>query len=108
MRWWTIYALLDPVSNEVRYVGYTRRTIADRLKYHVWDSTRAGPHGKTKKAKWLRGLARDKRVPGIAVLQVGRGDWSTAEQFWVAAFRQAGMDLLNMTAGGTGVRTKER
>lgn len=104
MRGWTIYGLLDPDTKEVRYVGYTQCSIADRWKYHRWDSTRPGPHGKTKKASWIRGLARSNKIPDVAVFQVGAGDWSTAEKFWIACFRQAGMDLLNMTVGGKGVR----
>ena len=100
----TIYALTEPDTGEVRYVGYTRRTLADRLKYHIWDSRRPGPHGRTKKAKWLRGLTRRKKSPGVAVLQVTLGDWCAAEKFWIAAFENAGTRLLNMTVGGKGVK----
>jgi hypothetical protein len=101
---WTIYALLDPDTKEVRYVGYTRRSIEDRIKYHDWDSRRPGPHGKTRKAVWMRSLKRRKRAPGVAILQAGTGNWEAAEKFWIAAFGNAGMRLLNMTVGGKGVK----
>ena len=102
---WTIYALLDPDTHVVRYVGYTRQDIAERLKYHLWDARRwRKPHGRTRKAVWIRGLVRRKKAPGMAILQQGVGEWAASEQLWIATFRAAGVDLLNMTVGGKGVR----
>lgn len=104
MKWWTIYALVDPETKVVRYVGYTHHSVDERLKYHDWDARRKGPHGQTKKAKWLSGLKRRLLKPEVAILQVGQGDWAAAEQFWIASFENAGTELLNMTVGGRGVK----
>jgi hypothetical protein len=102
---WTIYALIDPDSRAVRYVGYTRKALAERLKYHLWDSKRKGPyHGRNRKDAWIRSIVRRKNPLEAVVLQSGIGEWAAAEQLWIATFRAAGMDLLNMTIGGRGVK----
>jgi hypothetical protein len=102
---WTIYGLVDPDSRAVRYVGYTRQPLAERLKYHLWDAKRKRAcHGKTRKAVWIRSLVRRRRALEAVILQSGVGEWMAAEQLWIATFRAAGMDLLNMTIGGRGVR----
>ena len=31
----TIYKLINPLNNEVYYIGYTERNIEDRLKDHL-------------------------------------------------------------------------
>lgn len=101
---WIIYALTCPDTHAVRYVGYSRLLVQERLKYHLWDAKRRKqPHGKTRKARWIRSLIRRGVVPGVVVLQVGVGEWVAAERFWIATFEQAGMNLLNMTTDGRGV-----
>lgn len=102
---WTIYVLIDPDTRAVRYVGYTTQEVGERLKYHLWDARRwRKAHGRTRKAVWLRGLVKKKKMPDVAILQQGVGEWAAAEQLWIATFRAAGMDLLNMTVGGKGVK----
>ena len=106
---WTIYALIDPDTRAVRYVGFTRQELAERLKYHVWDAKKKRvQHGRTRKAVWIRSVVRRKKPLDAVILQQGIGEWTAAEQLWIATFRAAGMDLLNMTIGGRGVKKEAR
>lgn len=60
---YTIYALVDPNTREVRYVGQTGLTVAKRIQYHLWTARKdARPV-----YAWMRGLLP--AVPIIVVLQ---------------------------------------
>lgn len=91
-----IYALVDPETGRVRYVGQTSRPLGARLYHHVWDAVHH-PH-KNRKDAWICNLAARGLRPAIVLLERAE-DWKTREKFWVAQFP----DLLNCTEGGEGI-----
>lgn len=103
---WSVYALVDPRDEQVRYVGKSV-AVETRIKAHLRDRSA------TRKARWVRALQREGRVPEVLILETGAGDWQGAEVKWIAYFRAAGCDLTNATSGGEGLHnpteeTRER
>jgi hypothetical protein len=65
----TIYALADPVTFQVRYVGRTGRTAIQRLRDHV----QAAKRGDSDPVyEWIRSLAP--RIPVLIILQEVQND----------------------------------
>lgn len=98
LRQWTIYALIDPRDNAVRYVGWTFN-LQKRLLDHISKAKFQTTH----KANWINLLVALNLSPIIAELEIGSGDWAAAEQKWIAHFLANGADLTNATMGGEGV-----
>lgn len=98
LRQWTIYALIDPRDNAVRYVGWTFN-LQKRLLDHISKAKFQTTH----KANWINLLVALNLSPIIAELEIGSGDWAAAEQKWIAHFLANGAGLTNATMGGEGV-----
>lgn len=97
---WTIYALKDPATGCVRYVGFTSRTLSVRMYAH-FGHAKAGQ--RTHKAVWILSLISAGLKPVIEVLETGYGSgWGKAERFWIEFYRAAGSQLTNLTDGGEG------
>lgn len=97
-----IYALIDPDSKAVRYVGKTVN-LKQRVSYgHL--SKRDMNDRRMHKANWLRGLAAQGKTPEVQVLETvaGGNGWQERERHWIAHYRDAGAPLTNMTDGGDG------
>lgn len=94
-----IYGLIDPRTNELRYVGKTI-DIADRMSRHI----RKAKAGCVRHCRrWIAGLLESGLVPEIAVLEISLSHLaSDAEKFWIASMRLAGCRLTNLTDGGDG------
>ena len=78
-----IYVLIDPRTEEIRYVGKTSRQLELRLRGHrrVFD--------------WN---------PRIELVQEVPDDfWQEAERYWITYFRAIGCPLANVNSGGGGV-----
>ncbi len=98
LRQWTIYALIDPRDSAVRYIGWTfnlRKRLLDHISKAKFQTTH--------KANWINLLATLNLSPIIMSLETGSGDWTEAEQKWIAHFLANGADLTNATKGGEGV-----
>lgn len=96
---WEIYVLIDPRTSDVRYVGVSHMGIK-RLRMHIAKAKR-GAFGH--KNNWIRILVAEGLVPGYRVIDVGDGEsWMEREQYWIAFYRNDGVDLTNMTDGGEG------
>lgn len=95
---WFIYTLSDPVSNDIRYVGWCFNT-KRRLSQHI----QRAKSEKTHKANWINQLAAKGLAPLMDVVETGSGDWAFAEKKWIAFYRGSGIDLVNLTDGGEGV-----
>lgn len=92
-----IYALCDPDTGDIRYVGKTNN-LALRLRSHQ------NERRETRKCQWLKSLKRSGRLPLIRILEiVGEENWEDKERFWIAELRSYGVDLTNHTEGGDGV-----
>lgn len=97
LRPWLIYALVDPRTDEVRYIGATCRAV--RLAEHLHSAKRH----KTHKARWIAGLLEVGMPPVMVALErCAAADWVSCERFWIRAFRQLGARLTNHTDGGEG------
>jgi len=92
----SIYALSDPRTREVRYVGKTTDP-RQRLRQHSSDS-----RGRITPTKaWLRSLRRDGLTPIMQVLETCTADaWEERERHHIARLRAEGCRLTNLAEGG--------
>lgn len=92
-----IYALCDPDTEDVRYIGKAN-DVAGRLKSHLNEKST------TRKARWIQSLKRKGLKPSTVVLEEVSSDmWEDAEIRWIAHYRSLGCDLCNHTDGGDGL-----
>ena len=98
---YSIYELVDPRSNEVRYVGLTKFNLSKRLKEHVDKS-------KCKKRLlhvnyWINSVLDNGLFPEIRLIE--KTDDNLRECYWISEYRSRGYKLTNLTDGGEfGVR----
>src|SRR5665213_2971556 len=92
-----IYVLIDPVSNEIRYVGKTTNP-RGRLRQHINHAKRGE---RTHRDNWINVLLRNGSEPVFETIDVvSDAYWDKAEQKWVSLFKNSGCRLTNMTEGG--------
>lgn len=95
-----IYALCDPVSLEVRYVGKADDPYKRYCK-HLID------RGNTHKAHWIQALLRRGLLPIRQILEeCDELIWKERETNWIEFYKKIGAPLTNGTDGGDGF-TKE-
>jgi hypothetical protein len=94
-----VYALIDPRTERIRYVGQTMRSARRRLRRHLAPCYLTGT---TRKEKWLRELVALGLEPRIEVLQActTAAAMDVAERHHIASLRAAGEDLTNLARGG--------
>lgn len=91
-----IYGLIDPRTNNIRYVGKTKNSLQHRLKQHLSET----PERNTHKSNWIKSLKKEDLTPIIVQLDVcDETNWVEKEQYWISVFT----DLTNLTAGGDGI-----
>jgi len=99
-RKWHIYGLVDPRTDEVRYVGWAYN-VQKRFREHL---TGAKRKINSHKDAWITQLEYADLIPSCKVFEVGYGDgWGAAEKKWISHFRNKGNKLTNLTEGGEGV-----
>jgi len=97
------YALVDPRTNEPRYVGVTVNP-AQRLASHIAGCI----DGNTAKDEWLAGLLNENMEPQIKVLeQIPEGKAPQTEARWIQRLSQEGHELTNTAPAGGGKITDE-
>lgn len=91
-----IYTLSDPRNNVVRYVGYTRYPLKNRLACHLCDKST------NHRTIWIKSLSG--RKPDIELLAefASEVDVKAAEVAYIAMYKALGAPLVNGTAGGDG------
>lgn len=90
-----IYALTDPVTGEIRYIGKANDA-AKRLKSHLRDACRR----RTPVYAWVRKLVAAGQAPGLVVLaECAPEQWQELEVALIAEHRRGGR-LLNVADGG--------
>jgi hypothetical protein len=93
-----IYVLIDPETNEIRYVGKSDNP-RKRLDGHVYSNKDSNRH----KLNWVRKLARNKLKPVMQVIEETPYElWKERECYWIAYYRAQGCILLNVAEGGGG------
>lgn len=89
-----IYALHDPDTNEIRYIGKANNA-QKRLKSHILDRRHNRPV-----CQWVKSLVENGKAPVVRVLETVPADqWEEAERRLIAAHRKT-CDLLNLADGG--------
>ena len=95
-----IYALCDPLSQNVRYVGKTVKKLEHRLSGHLTPNRLAT---NTHKNNWIRSLLDKGVKPEIFLLEeVPDAEWVFWEKWWIAYLSSLGVSLTNETEGGDG------
>ena len=94
-----IYGLVDPRTQQLRYVGKTGKTLAERLKQHLKDSKHKTDH----KCRWMQSLHKAGLVPEIFEIESVSGSGDEEEIHHIAQFRGIGCELVNYAPGGRGV-----
>lgn len=94
----TIYALTDPRTKAIRYIGKSIR-VKGRYLDHLNDKS------KTHKTNWITSLRRIGLKPGLLILQEldDNADWQSVERDWIKIAKDNKWDLVNSTDGGDGV-----
>jgi group I intron endonuclease len=94
---YTIYKLIDPISNEIRYVGLTFNDLKQRLKSHL--SEKSNSH----KSNWIKKLKSIGLKPIIESIENNISSYDEVcerEIYWIERFKQEGHPLTNMASGG--------
>lgn len=99
-----IYALIDPCSEKVFYVGKTVQPLYRRLNEHIQETKRVAKN--SPRSQFIREILALRKKPLIRLLEeVDEADWREAEVRWAAYFTDGGTALLNVPCqlgnGGT-------
>ena len=95
---YSIYALIDPRTDQERYIGVTKDVIG-RLYFHM----RNAPWLETPKDAWLLELSQLDLVPELQVLETFEASHHTEtvarerELYWIQRFTSSGASLLNIS-----------
>lgn len=94
-----IYALIDPRTCKIRYIG---KTINLKQRFQ----TQLNEKSKTHRCNWIQGLRKLGLKPKQCILQTleDNEDWEYAEIKWIAIAKKYGWNLVNGTSGGDGVK----
>lgn len=96
-----IYILVDPVTNHVRYVGKTSKSLNERLRGHIEKSRNL--KNKWHVAQWIRSLTSEGLAPIIELIREVEEQYvNETEIFCIEEYKRLGCDLTNNTSGGDG------
>lgn len=96
-----IYTLADPITNEIRYIGLTKKTLEERLKGHLKCKD------KTHRTFWINSIKNKGLKPKIELLDEVENELGpVSEIFWISMFKTWGFKLVNLTDGGETSTTK--
>lgn len=90
-----IYALQDPRTEQIRYIGKTGN-LKSRLYFHL-QCKDVNRH----KVGWIQQLKTEGLKPAMLTLEeTTEVDWPEREKYWIAHGRQEGWPLTNISEGG--------
>ncbi len=93
-----IYALRDPTTNKIRYVGKTKGSLNRRYNQHVQSRNLKS---RTHSANWINSLMLLGLRPGIELLEKCDDNiWQEREIYWISKLLNEGEDLTNISPGG--------
>ena len=107
MTFHSIYILIDPRNNHVRYVGKSK-VYKERMKQHLRPSSLKA---RTHKNAWLKQLLNEGHQPIREIIDiVPENEWQFWEKHYICLYRSWGFNLTNQAEGGLGnitLRTPE-
>jgi group I intron endonuclease len=90
-----IYCLKDPISLEIRYIGFTSKTLKYRLSKHI-DNAKYNKHNKHL-CNWILKYLKLDLKPIIELIEICNEDnWIEREKYWIKCYS----NLLNISEGG--------
>ena len=90
-----IYQLIDPRDNLPKYIGFTSKSVPDRIKDHYHEK------GNTPKNQWIRKLRKLGLKPNYRIIEdFNDSNWQEREKYWIALHKQVGLKLKNTLPGG--------
>lgn len=93
-----IYTLAHPITDEIRYIGFTSTELKYRLNGHCHQTNKT-PNNK--RENWMRNLLAQGLRPKIELLEiVSKENWQEKEIYWIAQFKAWNFRLVNASAGG--------
>lgn len=94
-----IYALQDPITQEVRYIGKTKNP---QMRFHNHMNKRHNEM--SHKRNWIESLKKQKLRPIMLIIdEISNQDWKFWEKYWINQFIVWGFNLVNHTSGGDGL-----
>lgn len=83
-----IYALVDPITNETKYIGQTN-DLKKRYKQHL--------HPISEKSIWIHNLRRKSKKPKLSIIEEFKSDELVNERelYWINFYKQKKAKLLN-------------
>lgn len=97
MREVKIYALVDPFTDEIRYVGKTVKSLSSRLSNHLYNA-KVTKHNKHLSNWILLLLSKGKKPLIINIETCQNSNWKQKEKYWISFYP----NLINLTEGGDG------
>lgn len=97
-----VYSLNDPITNEIRYIGYTSSSLKERLRCHIKDMNFKNVN--CHKNKWIRKLKLNNLLPIINLIydNLNREDAIKKEIELISYYKSINYRLTNSTNGGEG------
>jgi hypothetical protein len=90
-----IYVLIDPRTEEIRYIGKTTQRSDIRLRQHLEKPTNRNMR------QWFMALGFDGQAPKIRLITCcPHASWEREESRWIRWARELGARLLNYDPGG--------
>lgn len=94
-----IYILIDPLKNDIRYVGKAN-DIKQRYKAHLNPARYKDTHI----FRWIKKLRYLGQKPTLEVIeQCDKSVWKQREKYWIKYYKKLGYNLVNYTDGGDGL-----
>lgn len=98
-----IYCLVNPVTEEIFYIGATKTSLMERLQKHYWDLTsyQKGKRGYNKRFEYLENLLPIYASIGL-IEEVKLEELDKKEKYWINYYKELNPNLTNTTVGGKG------
>lgn len=98
-----IYGLIDPITNELRYVGRSSSGFYRPRNHSIPSQLKKSNNYKN---NWLKKLRNKYKVkPIIYTIETLNNveELNEAESFWISYYKSIGCRLTNLTSGGDGI-----
>lgn len=93
-----IYGLVDPRTQQLRYIGKTEQPLKKRQASHISNAKKVRNH----REKWVNSLTKIGIEPEIFEIETVEGTGCESEVHHIAYFKSIGCSLTNGTTGGEG------